>query len=294
MTHCLGFVHCLICLIRLLETTQLDLRLEHLDWGCGSLASNPEMPAYRTNIITSGCIFLSLSPFIFHFLFRIFLIPFICLLLWPLYTLMTEPQSYALHHLSGSASDRHLPDASSARISQESVMNDSRKNVFSDEYPKNVAKHSTHPNDPASADSLLSTSRRDSFYVNFFTNGWGWEVAAWALVATSLVALLAVFAAYVNKPLRQWDSAVTPGAVVAVLSQVGQTAAVVPVAACICQSMWLSLAHKSGLGQRTEQVDRPSRLINMQNYFDGSRGPLGSLRLVYKHPRSYEKPPLFI
>ena len=201
---------------------------------------------------------------------------------------MTEPQSYPLHRLSASAPDN-------PRISEDSVINnDVPNNLFSGESPNNVASHSTHPNDQASADSLLSASQRNSFYVNVFTNGWGWEIAAWVLVAISVVALLIIFARYTNKSLRQWDLAVTPGAVVAVLSQIGHTAAVVPVTACVCQSMWLSLAKKSGLAQRTEQVDRPSRLIQVQKYFDGSRGPLGSISLLYEHPRSYEKPTLFI
>ena len=173
-------------------------------------------------------------------------------------------------------------------------MNDSPKNSFSDENPPKVANPSTHPNDPASADSLLDTSHRHSFYVTNFTNGWGWEIAAWVLVAISLVALLSIFVVFANKSLRQWNSTVTPGAVVAVLSQLGQTAAAVPVIACICQTMWLALAKKSGFARQTEQVDRPSRLKDMQDYFDGSRGPLGSIVLLYKHPRSYEKPFLFI
>lgn len=199
---------------------------------------------------------------------------------------MTRSQEYALDDLSVSApGGRLLP---SPRISNGSERDASNQMPFSDRNPENVESQSTHPYDPSIADLLSNSNQQHSLNGHAFTNGWGWEIAAWLLAAVSLAALLIVFAVFADKSLHQWHSNITPGAVVAILSQFGQTAILAPVTACICQSMWIWLGQDRPATAPAKQLVKYPRLINMQEYDDGGRGPLGSLLLVGKHPKSYE------
>ncbi len=200
---------------------------------------------------------------------------------------MTRPQEYTLANLSTSTPGRRL--SSNSRNSDVSERDASDQNPFSDQDPDVVESQSTHPYsyDPPSADLLSNTNQQHSLYRHLFSDGWGWEMAAWLLAAVSLAALLIVFVFFADKPLDQWQSVISPGTVVAILSQLGQTAIVVPLTACICQSMWLWLDKESQAMQLAKQVGKSPRLIGMQEYDYGSRGPLGSLALVYKHPKSY-------
>lgn len=83
----------------------------------------------------------------------------------------------------------------------------------------------------------MQNSRIPSLYGSVFINRWGWDLTAWLLAAVSTVTLLTVIAVFANKSLRSWDSTITPAAVVAILSQFGQTAILASVTACIYQSM---------------------------------------------------------
>lgn len=113
---------------------------------------------------------------------------------------------------------------------------------------------------------------------------WTWELAAWLVAAISLVCLIIIFAVYSDKPLRQWRADITPATTVAILSQVGQTAILAPVTACICQSMWLWLDKESRVAHQANSNGHQPRLITMQTYDDGSRGPISSLLLLWKRP----------
>ena len=134
--------------------------------------------------------------------------------------------------------------------------------------------------DPA-ASNLLADADEKQFSQNPFAfHNWAWELAAWVLAAVSLLSLFVVLTHFNNKPLSAWQSSITPSAVVAIVSQVGQSAAILPVSACVCQSMWLWLDGGSNLRGRHPQ------LTATQNFDHGSRGPLGSLLLLWKQPTS--------
>ncbi|KAL8638451.1 MAG: hypothetical protein Q9228_004399 [Teloschistes exilis] len=141
-----------------------------------------------------------------------------------------------------------------------------------------------HPYDPSSVHLSSDTTSQRRLHGPDLIAEWGWEIAAWLLAAVSLVALLSVFGTYSGNPLSQWRSGITPSTVVQILSQFGQTALLAPVTSCICQSMWLWLRKASKEMQSTDPSDKLPRIIAMQWYDDGSRGPLGSLMLLWKHP----------
>ena len=132
--------------------------------------------------------------------------------------------------------------------------------------------------DQASEGLLFNGKQWRSFYGQAFTDGWGWELLSWLLAAASLLVLLIVFTAFSNRALDQWKSSITPNTVVSILSQIGQTAILAPVTACICQSMWLWLGDENKYNRKHPQ------LMDMQEYDDGGRGPVGSLLLLWKHP----------
>lgn len=197
---------------------------------------------------------------------------------------MSHPQGYALRDMP--APGRSF--SSNSRISDDSGKDISNQDPFSDQISHQAEIQSSHPYDPASEDLLSNANQQDTLYGSVFINGWGWELAAWLLAAVSIVTLLIVFDVFANKSLRSWNPTITPAAVVAILSQFGQTAILASVTACICQFMWLWLYKESRARQPAIQVDNYPQLIFMQEYNDGSRGPLGSLFLLFKHPGSYE------
>lgn len=198
---------------------------------------------------------------------------------------MSHSHDYALSELSASASHGSLSRKS--RISNVSGEEAVDRNPFADQDRVLTDCQSLNPYEPHSARLSSDTKPRYRSSSHEFIAGWGWEIAAWLLAAVSLVALLILFSRSANHALRQWKSGLTPSAVVAILSQIGQTAILAPVTACICQSMWLWLEKTSRAVQPVSDINDAPRLIAMQGYDDGGRGPIGSLLLLLKHPTSY-------
>lgn len=156
---------------------------------------------------------------------------------------MSSRHSYELSEISTAASGHRL---------SRTVSNVSRDGPPS-HYPAPTLDHtskigdpypSSQNHDPASP-ALLSNEKvprpRLNFYDQSFTNGWGWELLAWLLAAASLLALIAIFAGFSNKPLGDWQSRLAPNTIVSVLSQIGQTAVLVPVTSCLCKFYSLSV-----------------------------------------------------
>ncbi|KAL9615217.1 MAG: hypothetical protein Q9167_000311 [Letrouitia subvulpina] len=191
---------------------------------------------------------------------------------------MSRQEGYQLSDLSPVQST-----SSRSRESDDSTNEASTQNPFSDLSHSAVDNQSSSaydPGDRASAPLFLDGNQQHNFYDRAFTDGWGWEISAWVLATVSLVALVIVFAVFSNRSFRQWGSGITPNTVVSILSQIGQTAILAPVTACICQSTWLWLHAKSRATEIPDQDQRFPQLIDMQIYDDGSRGPLGSLLLL--------------
>ncbi len=78
-----------------------------------------------------------------------------------------------------------------------------------------------------------------SLWDRLVTNWWGLELAAWLSATLSTFAIVVVFARFDQKPVSSWRSGVTPNALLQILSQIGQTAVLLPVVESISQLKWL-------------------------------------------------------
>ena len=98
---------------------------------------------------------------------------------------------------------------------------------------------------------------------------WGFEFFTWMLATLSTVIIFIVLAVFRNQPVSHWHSNITLNTVVNVVSQIAQTAILVPVAACISQLKWL-------------WVREDAKLQDMDDINDASGGPLSSVCLLRK------------
>ncbi|KAL8391932.1 hypothetical protein RB595_002223 [Gaeumannomyces hyphopodioides] len=97
---------------------------------------------------------------------------------------------------------------------------------------------------------------------------WWWEILACALGLVSTVLLFVLLAHVEGIALESWPHPIQINSVIAVLTAVARTAMVVPLAACISQLKW-------------SHFERPSRLGHLQDYDNASRGPWGSLLILF-------------
>ncbi|KAL8798264.1 MAG: hypothetical protein Q9182_006810 [Xanthomendoza sp. 2 TL-2023] len=137
---------------------------------------------------------------------------------------------HALADLPTSAQNRTI--SSRSRISHDSSDEGPAQNPFIDQRESVRSNQASQPYDPAPGRHLLSnddeqTHKQDPAVLRDYTLEW----MAWTVAAISLVCLVIVFAIYSDKPLRQWKGDITPGAAVAILSQLGQTSILAPVTA---------------------------------------------------------------
>lgn len=122
-------------------------------------------------------------------------------------------------------------------------------------------------------DRGLDDSRRESRYDHAVTNWWAIELSCWLIATLSVIVLIVVLASFDGRLLKDWRSGITINTVVNVISQIGQTAAIVPVAESISQMKWIWYREGS----------RP--VSDMVHFDDASRKPISTLLLVWKHPK---------
>jgi hypothetical protein len=110
--------------------------------------------------------------------------------------------------------------------------------------------------------------KRDTFSLG----DWRWEFVAAGFSLVCVIAVITLLAAYQEKPLSSWHFVynITPNTLVALLSTLSRTALIVPVASCISQLKWIHL------------VNSPRSLRELQVFDDASRGPWGSLELIWR------------
>ncbi|KAL8909371.1 MAG: hypothetical protein Q9171_005060 [Xanthocarpia ochracea] len=180
--------------------------------------------------------------------------------------------------------DNHTVSSRSRR-SIESLDETPVQDPFVDQTENLANNQPSQPYQPVSGNDLLSNGNQQYHaYGQALVREWAVEWTAWLIAAISLVALIILFAVYSDEPLRQWKADITPATAVAILSQLGQTSVLAPVTACICQSMWLWLHKESQATSRANASGNRPNLIMMQEYNHGSRGPIDSLLLLWKHP----------
>ena len=101
---------------------------------------------------------------------------------------------------------------------------------------------------------------------------WITEMLASAFSISCIAAMVAVLKALDNQPYEPWKifrANITPNAVVAVLATGAKSSLLLAVASAIGQLKW------------TYFQQRPQKLIDMHAFDEASRGPLGSLRLLW-------------
>lgn len=99
---------------------------------------------------------------------------------------------------------------------------------------------------------------------------WLYETSSLVFAMLSLIVLVVLLQCYDNKPGPQWYAGITLNTMVSIVSTSFRAAVVMPVAVCISQLSWLNLC-------------RPSkRLVEHCVYDEASRGPIGSLRLLFR------------
>jgi hypothetical protein len=107
-------------------------------------------------------------------------------------------------------------------------------------------------------------------YVRFYVNGWAWSILSWFFAANSLLAIALVLAGMNEEYLSTWTHQITINTVMAILSQLGSTLLMVPLAEAISQLKWLWFYRQSKLLRDFDDFDR------------ASRGPWFSFLLIWK------------
>ena len=115
----------------------------------------------------------------------------------------------------------------------------------------------------ARVNSIRSTKARGLYF------GWWWEVYATSLSVASTIAVIAVLISVQRKPLAEWKMSIQPNSLVAIFSTIAKSALLVPIAECISQLKWT-------------YFESPRTLSQLQVFDDASRGPWGSLVLLWK------------
>jgi hypothetical protein len=123
-------------------------------------------------------------------------------------------------------------------------------------------------NPPSSQTPFKTSNSHETLHLK----DWQWEFAASAFSLACFVAVVLVLAIYHNKSLSRWNFVfdISLNTLIALLSTLSRTALLVPVASCISQLKWIHLAHS------------PRTLRAVQIFDDASRGPWGSLQLIWK------------
>ncbi|KAI1733682.1 hypothetical protein F4680DRAFT_462947 [Xylaria scruposa] len=100
--------------------------------------------------------------------------------------------------------------------------------------------------------------------------GWTPEVFSAIFSVIFLLALIILLSRLDGRPISNWTIAVSPNAVVAILSIGSKASLIYALGQTISQLKWLHLTKK------------PDSLDDLQHYDDASRGPLGAFRMFFK------------
>ncbi|KAI6087467.1 hypothetical protein F4821DRAFT_277688 [Hypoxylon rubiginosum] len=97
---------------------------------------------------------------------------------------------------------------------------------------------------------------------------WWWELGA-IFVGVTSIATIVIFLSQVGETaLATWDYPIQPNTVISILTTIGKSSMMIPIASCLGQSKWARLR-------------RPTKLKELQILDEASRGPWGSLVLLF-------------
>ncbi|KAK7909055.1 hypothetical protein PG985_014933 [Apiospora marii] len=99
---------------------------------------------------------------------------------------------------------------------------------------------------------------------------WTWTLELLSLVfaIASTIAICIILWLWDDRPLRDWPLPIQPNSLVSVFSTLAKTALMLPVGSVISQMKWI-------------WFEEPRRLNDLQTFESASRGPWGSLRLIW-------------
>jgi hypothetical protein len=137
---------------------------------------------------------------------------------------------------------------------------------------RNSPEESTHKEgngiSPEACITEKPLQRRDH-YIQAAIDHWLFEALALWLSSVSLAAIVIILVVHVNRPLPRWPLSITINALISVFAVIMKSALLVPVASAIGQSKWYWFG------------GRPHPLADIQVYDDASRGPWGSLLMLF-------------
>lgn len=119
---------------------------------------------------------------------------------------------------------------------------------------------------------ILQTNTRLSQYTPWqrWGSSWFWELAAMTLSCFSLVLTLAILHFFDGKPLESWALYLSLGTIISTLAQISRTSLAFAITPCFGQAKW------NWFSQRGDDV------LVFRTFDEASRGPLGSLQLLWK------------
>ncbi|KAK3345783.1 hypothetical protein B0T25DRAFT_520344 [Lasiosphaeria hispida] len=101
---------------------------------------------------------------------------------------------------------------------------------------------------------------------------WRWETLSSVVSVASMALVLSILANINDMALSDWPLPIQPNSLIAICTTLGKSAMMVLVASCISQLKWKYFAH------------RPRPLHHLQTIDDASRGPWGSLVVLFSGP----------
>ncbi|KAK3490058.1 hypothetical protein B0T13DRAFT_85344 [Neurospora crassa] len=101
-------------------------------------------------------------------------------------------------------------------------------------------------------------------------SSWFWEIAAMTLSCLSLALTLAILYFFDDKPLESWPLYLSLGTIISTLAQISRTSLAFAITPCLGQAKW------NWFSQREDDV------LVFRTFDEASRGPLGSLQLLWK------------
>ncbi|KAK5053886.1 hypothetical protein LTR84_001848 [Exophiala bonariae] len=127
-----------------------------------------------------------------------------------------------------------------------------------------------------SQDPTTTIPSRTSTYVDRW---WLWEVSAWVVSFAALASMIGILGAVNNKPIPQWgirknirgaeySVSISINALLSIFATIMKTALIIPVAASLSQLKWNWFLSEN-------------RLLDYQKFEAASRGPLGSVILIW-------------
>jgi hypothetical protein len=115
-----------------------------------------------------------------------------------------------------------------------------------------------------------SPQKGHSWLPSRWNNWWFLEIGAAVLSLAFMMAVVGVLLAIHGKPLADWGLPIRPNSLISVFVTLSKASMLLTIEACISQLKWLHF----------EQA--PHLLDELQTFDSASRGPLGSLLLIWK------------